>query len=172
MPESMVMEWTDDGTFKPLTRHAKQCDAAFVVGARYAVEAQPLQSEKARRFFHAQLADLWHSLPEEIAERWPTVEAFRKAGLIACGYCFKTEAVCATNQQAQALAASYARLDDYVVVEIRDRVIAVYTAKSQRRSAMTSPEERKTSNRAVLEWAVAQVGASLSEMNDKAELAL
>ena len=167
MPESMVMEWTDDGTFKPLTRHAKQCDAAFVVGARYAVEAQPLQSEKARRFFHAQLAEIWHSLPEEIAERWPTVEAFRKAGLIACGYCFKTEAVCATNQQAQALAVSYARLDDYVVVEIRDRVIAVWTARSQRRNAMTDPKERKAANDAVLAWAAAQVGVAPAAVADE-----
>ena len=158
--EPMIAEWTDDGTFRPLARHAKACDLAFVVGERYSVEAQPLQSEKARRFYHAQLSELWHSLSEEIAERWPTVESFRKAGLIACGYCHKAEAICATNQQAQALAASYARLDDYVVVEIRDRAIAVWTAKSQKKNVMTDPDERKTANRAVLEWAAYQVGVT------------
>ena len=161
--EPLICEW-DGEAFVPARRHEKHCDATFVVGQRYAVEAQPLQSEKARRFFHAQLADLWQSLPEEVAERWPTVEAFRKAGLIACGYCHKTEAVCATNQQAQALAASYARLDEYVVVEIRDRVISVWTAKSQRKSAMTDPQERKACNRAVLEWAAAQVGVTRDQL--------
>ena len=164
--EPMICDW-DGEAFRPLARHAKACDAAFVIGQRYSLEAQPLQSEKARRYFHAQLAELWHSLNEEIAERWPTIEAFRKAGLIACGYCFKTEAVCATNQQAQALAASYARLDDYVVVEIRDRVIAVWTARSQRRNAMTDPKERKAANDAVLAWAAAQVGVPPSAVADE-----
>jgi hypothetical protein len=159
MMEPIIATWNGEA-FVPAQRHAKACDATFVVGARYAIEAQPLQSEKERRFFHAQLTEIWRSLPEEIAERWPTVESFRKAGLIACGYCHKTEAVCATNQQATALAASYARLDDYVVVEIRDRVISIWTAKSQKRSAMTDPEERKAANRAVLEWAAAQVGVT------------
>ena len=93
----------------------------------------------------------------------PTVESFRKAGLIACGYCHKVEAVCATNQQAQALAASYTRLDDYVVVEIRDRVISVWTARSQRRNAMDAAE-RKAANAAVLEWAAAQVGVSSEQV--------
>ena len=161
---SSQFRWTGTG-FEPL--RPKLADKEFIVGAVYAVEAQPLQSEKARRFFHAQLAEIWHSLPEEIAERWPTVEAFRKAGLIACGYCFKTEAVCATNQQAQALAVSYARLDDYVVVEIRDRVISIWTAKSQRKTAMTDPQERKAANKAVLEWAAAQVGVAPAALADE-----
>lgn len=156
MSEQLLATW--DGTsFVPLPRHAKQCDAEFVVGERYAIEPQKLVSEKARRFFHAQLHDMWASLPDEIAERYPSVESFRKAGLIAEGFCHKTEAVCATNQQAQALAASYARLDDYVVVEIRDRAICVWTARSQKKNAM-EPDERKKANRAVLEWAAALIG--------------
>ena len=164
--EPLLCEWTGE-SFKPLQRHAKLCDQTYVVGERYIIEPQKPASEKARRFFHAHLADLWQSLPEEIAERWPTVESFRKAGLIACGYSFKTEAVCATNQQAQALAASYARLDDYVVVEIRDRVIAVWTACSQRRNAMDA-ETRKAANRAVLEWAAAQVGVTPEQAREAA----
>lgn len=157
MSAPLLCEWTGEA-FKPLPRHAKACDEAFVVGARYAVEAQPLQSEKARRFYHVQLADLWASLPEEIAERWPTVEIFRKAGLIACGFCHKSEVVCANNREAQNCAASYARLDDYVVVEIRDRVVSMWVAKSQKKAVMTDPAERKASNRCVLEWAAAQIG--------------
>lgn len=167
--DAMLTTW--DGTgFIPARRHEKACAAELVIGASYVIESRKPASEKARRFFHAQLADLWRNLPEEMAERWPSVEAFRKAGLIACGYCHKTEAVCATNQQAQALAASYARLDDYVVVEIRDRVICVWTARSQRRSAMGS-DERKAANGAVLDWAAAQVGVSVSGATMGAEAA-
>ncbi len=154
----IIAEW-DGEVFKPLPRHAKTCAEQYVIGERYFIDAQPPASEKSRRFFHAQLADLWRSLPEEIAERWPTVESFRKAGLIACGYAHKTEAVCATNQQAQALAASYGRMNDYAVVEIRDRAICIWVAKSQKRGAM-SPDEHKAANRAVLEWAAAQIGVA------------
>lgn len=168
--QPILAMWTGE-TFIPASRHYKALDAELVAGERYMIEAQPLQSEKSRRFYHAQLADLWQSLPEEIAERWPTVESFRKAGLIACGYCHKTEAVCATNQQAQALAASYARLDDYVVVEIKDRCISVWTAKSQKKSVMTDPQERKAANRAVLEWAAAQVGVARDEISTSSEAA-
>ena len=164
--ESMIAEW-DGQAFKPLPHHAKACDAAFVVGQRYSVEAQPLASEKSRRFYHAQLAEIWASLPEEIAERWPTVEIFRKAGLIACGFCHKSEVVCANNREAQKLATSYARLDDYVVVEIRDCVVCMWVAKSQRKTAMTDPQERKASNRAVLEWAAAQVGVEPCAVADQ-----
>ena len=160
--ETLLCEWTGEA-FKPLHRHAKLCDQTYVVGERYIIEPKKPASEKSRRFYHAQLAEIWQSLPEEVAERWPTVESFRKAGLIACGYCHKTEAVCATNQQAQALAASYARLDDYVVVEIRDRALAVYTAKSQKRAAMESAE-RKAANNAVLEWAAHQVGVTTDQL--------
>ena len=158
----ILCTWTGDA-FIPEKRHEKALDAEMVIGDQYYIEPQKPASEKARRFFHAQLADLWQGLPEEIAERWPTVESFRKAGLIACGYCHKVEAVCATNQQAQALAASYTRLDDYVVVEIRDSVISVWTARSQRRNAMDAAE-RKAANAAVLEWAAAQVGVSSEQV--------
>ena len=162
----ILAQW-DGSSFIPAKRHYKALDAELVVGEQYVIEPQKAVSEKARRFFHAQLAEIWQSLPEEVAERWPTVESFRKAGLIACGYSFKTEAVCATNQQAQALAASYARLDDYVVVEIRDRVIAVWTARSQKRNAMDA-ETRKAANRAVLEWAAAQVGVTPEQAREAA----
>lgn len=165
----ILVQW-DGSAFIPAKRHYKALDAELVVGEQYVIEPQKAVSEKARRFFHAQLSDLWRTLPEEVAERWPTVESFRKAGLIACGFCHKTEAVCATNQQAQALAASYARLDDYVVVEIRDRVIAVWTARSQRKNAMDG-ETRKAANKAVLEWAAAQVGVAPTALANASEAA-
>ena len=162
IPSPCLVRWTGD-SFEAAQRHAKALDAALVIGQQYLIEIHEPHSEKNRRHFFAQLREIWMSLPEEIAERWPTDTAFRKAGLIACGFCKKTEAICATNRQAQDLAASFSRVDDYVVVDIRDRAIAVWTADSQKRSAM-SQADFQASKTAVLEWAAAQIDVKASSV--------
>ncbi len=161
-PAPILATWTGS-EFEPARRHAKTLDATLTIGVQYLLEIQEPHSEKARRHFFAQLHDIWISLPEDIAERWPSVESFRKAGLIATGFCDKTEAICATNKQAQALAASFGRIDDYVMVEIRDRAIAVWTARSQKRAVMGN-DDFKASKQAVLEWAAHQVGVKAEDV--------
>ena len=61
-------------------------------------------------------------------------------------------------------------MDDYAVVEIRDRAICVWTAKSQKRNAMSS-EDRKKANAAVLEWAAVQAGVSAETAGREAGMA-
>jgi hypothetical protein len=154
----ILASW-DGEHFIPARRHAKELAASMVVGEWYYLDVAEKRSMAEHRFYFASLKDIWSSLPEVIGERFPTVASFRKAGLIACGFCHKAEIVCANNQQALKLAATLARMDDYAVAEVRDRVAAIWTADSQSLKAMGN-DRFKASKQAVLEWAAAQIGVN------------
>jgi len=161
-PAPILARW-DGERLEPARRHAKTLAASLVIGEWYFVEVVEQRSMASHRHYFAQLTEIWRSIPEEVGERYPSVESFRKACLIACGFCHKTEAVCATNRQALALAATIGRMDDYALVEVRDRALAVWTADSQSLKAM-GKETFQKSKQAVLEWTAAQIGARPEEL--------
>ena len=69
MTGPLYVEWEGDA-FRPLRRHAKDCDARFVIGERYRIDVVEQRSEASHRSFFASVNEAWLNLPEDIAERF------------------------------------------------------------------------------------------------------
>ena len=164
--QPMLMEWTDEGTFKPLGRHAKQCDAAFVVGQRYMVEAEQPRSMAQHRHYFAQIKEAWSNLREDVAEQYPSVEALRKFALIRTGYCHETMKVFETHRDAVMAASFVAALDDFAVVDVSDNVLRCWRAKSQSVNDMGADEFRR-SKEDVLRFVAGMIGVPLAALADE-----
>lgn len=126
----------DGDHFVPLQREAKRCDEVFVVGRRYVVEVMDLQSAAKRAMFHATLNDIYASLPDDLAQRWLNVEAFRKWLTIRAGYAEERQIIYATKTDAERSVLLAQALAPYAIVERRDCVVTVWTAKSTAARAM------------------------------------
>ena len=166
--QQILCEWTDDGTFKPLGRHAKACDSAFVVGQRYLVEAELPRNMASHRHYFAQIKDAWSNLREDVAEQFPSPEALRKFALIRTGYCNETMRVFQTHKDAVMAAAFVAGLDDFAVVEVSDNVLRCWRAKSQSVNDMGADEFR-ASKEAVLTFVAGMIGVPLAALVDASE---
>lgn len=154
---TIIATWTDDGVFKPIRRFVKQCDATFVVGCEYFIDATGPRSEKSHRHFFAQLGNIWDSLPDEMVERFPTKEHLRKAALIHCGYSDRQDIVCATPQDALRLGAIARTLDQYCIIRVRDCVVAIWKARSQDHRHMDKATFQESKDR-TLSWAANLIG--------------
>jgi len=115
---------------------AKKADEQYVIGERYLVEVQHERSIASHRAYFAQLNEAFMSLPEHIAERFPSVEALRKFALIQTGHRDERSIVCSSRAEAARLAAFIRPMDDFAIVSVSEAVVVVMTAKSQSFRAM------------------------------------
>lgn len=127
--------WEGD-SFKPFPRFAKLCDKEFVVGENYKIEVIEERSMKSHRHYFAQLNQLWMSMPEDIAEQFPTVEHMRKRALIDAGFYNEEIIDCGSNRVAINVAASIRKHDDFALIIVRDQYVVERRAKSQSQKAM------------------------------------
>lgn len=129
---------------------AKLCDQQFVIGERYRLVPHEDRSEKSHSHEFAWLKSAWQSLPEHLAESYPSPEHLRKRALIDGG--FFTEEVIDAGSKAGALrVASYIRgRDEFAVVIVRGPVVVVRHAKSQSYRSMDR-KEFQASKDAVIE---------------------
>lgn len=131
----LVYEWSDEGSWVPLPRFRKRCDAEFAVGERAILVKHEERSMNSHRHFFAQVKELWMTLPEGMEDQFPNAEILRKWALIKSGFCDVQTYVAATKADAQR-AAEWGRSKDYAIITIRDRVVTKYTPKSQSVAAM------------------------------------
>jgi hypothetical protein len=101
--------------------------------------------------------EAWVNLPERFAAQFPTEEHLRKYALIKAGFCDQRSIVCASKAEARRLGAFIKPLDDYAVVAVEDRLVTVFTAKSQSAAAM-SKAAFQASKRAVLDVLAEMIG--------------
>lgn len=154
---TIIATWTDDGVFKPIKRFAKVCDANFVCGYDYFVDAVEPRSEKSHRHFFAMLGNIWDSLPDDMVLRFPTKEHLRKYALVRCGYADRQDIACATSEDALRLAAIARTLDQYCVVRVKDNTVAIWRARSQDHSHMDKAQFAESKDR-VLSWCATLIG--------------
>lgn len=129
-------QW-DGEVMRPAKGFVALCDKTFVIGEVYTlVEADPTRSMASHRHYFAAVYDAWLNLPEQDAERFPTVEHLRKYALIKAGFCDTREIVCASKAEAVRLGAFVKPMDPYALVTAKDACVRVYTAKSQNTRAM------------------------------------
>ena len=165
MTDHPLMLWRWTGTaMEPLPRFAKTADEAFVVGEVYRQETIEERSLKSHNHYFAALTEAWRNLPEDQAERFPSVEALRKWGLIQAGYCNTQTVVCASKAEALRLPVIVTGLDQYAIVTVRAAVVTIYTAQSQSMRAMGAGafQESKT---AVLDIIAGILGVTADELS-------
>lgn len=166
-PTPLLFRWNGEA-MEIAPRFAKQADDAFVVGEAYRLVEIEERSEKAHRHEFAWLREAWKTLPEHLADQFPTAEHLRKRALIDAGY--YTETIIDCGSVAAALrVASYARgEDDFALVITRGPAVVVRKAKSQSRRAMDKAEFQ-ASKTAILETVSAMLGVSPSTLQKQTE---
>lgn len=129
-------EWIGDA-FVPASKFwAGRADQAFVVHEHYKLVEHHDRSRSSHNHFFASIADAHGNLPDELLETYPTPEHLRKRALIFKGYRDERSIVCASKAEAERVAAFVRPMDDFAVVTVREAVVRVWTAKSQKQKAM------------------------------------
>lgn len=157
-PPPVICIW-DGESFVPQTRFARVCDRAFVVGQEYPLIVHEARSMASHGHFFACLAECWRNLPEDVAERFPTVEHLRKFALIKSGYADERSIVCASKAEAQRVAAFVRPMDEFAIVVVSESVVRVFTAQSQSTRAMGRKAFQESKD-AVLAYASSLIGVA------------
>lgn len=154
--------WNGDAMI-PLPGFQRRCDAEFVCGEVYNLEAIEQRSAKSHAHFFASVNEAWQNLPENLVEQFPTSEHLRKWCLIRAGYAEHRNIVAASKAEAQRIAAFVKPMDSFAVVTVRDSVVTVYTAESQSMKAM-GKQRFQESKDAVLSLLAAMIGTDPVEL--------
>lgn len=147
MSAPLLFRYEGEGEFRAASEYwAKRADLAYVIGETYKLVEHHDRSQSSHNHYFACLAEAWQTLPEHLLEEYPTVEHLRKKMLIRCGYADERSIVCASKAEAQRVAAFIKPMDSYAIVTVREAVVRVYTAQSQKMRAMGAKtfQESKT----------------------------
>jgi hypothetical protein len=157
-PEPTLFRWdAERSVMAPL--RASRADHIYTDQEIYRLGVIEERSTNSHNHYFAALAEAWLNLPEQLSARYPTVEHFRKTGLIEAGFCDTHTLVCSSKAEAQRVAAFARPIDEYSIVTARECTVTRYVAKSQSVRAM-GKGDFQASKQAVLEWAAAQIGTS------------
>lgn len=146
----VIFMW-DGEAMQPEHRFAPLCDRQYVVGERYTLIPHEERSDASHRQYFAEVNEVWKNLPDELAQRFPTPEHLRKWCLIRCGYADSRSVVCASDTEAERIAAFLRPMDAYAVIVPNGPVVTVYTAQSQAKAAMNK-QKFQQSKHDVLEF--------------------
>ncbi len=165
----LLATW-DGEVFTVARRHAKDCDAALVVGQQYVLTVEKQRSDAAHRSFFASVNEAWKNLREDDAERFPTPDALRRYALIKAGFCDRRDIVCENNNEAMRLAGMVKALDAYSITTVSERVVSVWTAESQSKRAMGKQRFNESQN-AVRDFCAAMIGVEPAALARETERA-
>lgn len=147
----------------------RAADRAYVIGQEYSLEIVEARSGAQHRFYFAAIAEAWRNLPEALSDEYADAETLRKKALIRTGYRDERSIVCASKAEARRMAAFIAPMDRYAIVDAREAVVRVWTAKSQSVRAM-GKKEFGESIEAVLAFCAGLIGVAPADLQ-KAEAA-
>ena len=162
-PAPLLYTWEGD-CFKPVPRHAKQCDQQFVIGGRYLMEqVHPRDMVKHKRQF-AFVNEGWKNLPEQYAdEPWAqSPDHLRYYALIKNGYCHTETFPCGSNAEAMRWAARLRSDNQYAIISVKGTLVYRFTAESQSVRAMGA-ERFYESRKAVMAFVDGLLGVAPGE---------
>jgi hypothetical protein len=102
------------------------------------------RSEVSHKHEFAWLREAWMSLPDDLAERFPTAEHLRKWALIRAGYSDSHTITCASKAEALRVAAFIRPIDEFAIVVTNEATVTRFTAKSQSRKAMGAADFQRS----------------------------
>jgi hypothetical protein len=145
MTEVLPMRYMGDGMFRCLHPKRIKLDPGAVHGWQMAEH----RSKASHDHFFACVNEAWKSLPEDMADDFPSPEHLRKWALIKAGFCSETRVVCANNGEAMTLATKAKAMDKFAIVAIEGKAVTIWTADSQRRDAMGRAAFQEAKERAL-----------------------
>ena len=116
------------------------------------------------------MREAWLSLPDALADRFPTPTQLRKAALIEGGFFDETLIDAGTNAAALRVAAHLRHKDEFAHVVVRGAFVVERIAKSQKKREMGG-ETFEASKRAVLEIVGAMIGVPADTLARQTEAA-
>ena len=163
MPAPLMYRWQGD-SFTPIPRHAKECDARYVVGHVYALDEIHERSAKSHAQYFAAIAEGWKNLSDDAAQQFPTPEHLRKFCLIRTGFRDERSIQSASRAEALRLAAFIRPMDEFAIVTVTGATVTVFTAKSQNYRAM-GKDEFQRSKQSVLDYIAELLGTTAKELD-------
>jgi hypothetical protein len=154
----ITFRWSGEA-MEPVGRFSRECDRVYTVGEKYTLVEHQDRSQRTHNHYFASLSEAWANLPEDQAERFPTVDHLRKFALIKRGFADQADFVASSKAEAIRLAAFLRSFDEYAVVTIRDNVVTRWTAKSQNRRSMGAKAFAESKN-AVLDYCASLIGVA------------
>ena len=136
MDTPIVFQWSGEAMVPASGFWARKADQTYVVGETYKMVEHHERSSRSHAHYFASIHDAWQTLPDEMLEIYPTSEHLRKKALIRTGHRDERSIVCASKAEALRLGAFIKPMDDYAIVDVREAVVRVWTAKSQSTKAM------------------------------------
>lgn len=167
MAASLSYRW-EGGVMRPLPRHAHAAAQQFDEGNVYDLEPSSERSKVTHDHYFACIATAFENLPELYKDRFADPEDLRKWCLIKRNYRNEKIIVASSKRQASEIASLSSWLDEFAVVHVRGKIVAVYTAKTQRMKR-NSPngmdkQEFQASKQAVLEECAFMIGVTVEEL--------
>jgi len=157
------LRYEGSGVFRCLRPKAITLDVGEVHGWQMAEH----RSAKSHDHFFAVVNEAWKSLPEHLADEFPSPEHLRKWSLIKAGYCSETKVVCANNDAALTLVSTARSMDKFALVDIDGKVVTIWRAESQRKDAM-GREKFKEAKDAAMHIISALIGADVATLERQA----
>lgn len=142
----------------------------FEGGRDYLLADVEHRSDVSHKHEFAWLKTAWESLPEDLADLFPTPEHLRKRALIDAGFYSETIIDAGTNAAALRVASHLRTKDEFAAVVVRGPVVVERIAKSQSRRAMDKTEFQQ-SKQAVLEIVAAMIGVAPATLAAQKEAA-
>lgn len=155
-----AFQWDGDA-MKPL--NSKRADAFYTIGERYLMVPVSHRSEISHKHEFAWLREAWMSLPENLADQYPTTEHLRKRALIDAGYYNESITDVGSNAGALRVAAAFRAIDDFSLVIVRGPIVVRRTAKSQSRRVMGAKEFQE-SKTAIMDVIAGMLGVDTKEL--------
>lgn len=152
MDRPIRFSWTGEALIPVGGFARREADEHFVVGEHYKMVEHVDRSINSHNHYFAAIADAHETMPDELREIYPTPEHLRKKALIRKGWRDEREFVCESKAAAERLAAFMKPMDGYAIIEARDTVVRVWTAKSQKKKAMPGKGEFQRSKQDVLDF--------------------
>jgi hypothetical protein len=145
MTDVLPMRYEGNGMFRCLHPKRVKLDAGEVHGWQMAEH----RSKASHDQFFAIVNEAWKSLPEDMADDFPSPEHLRKWSLIKAGFCSETRIVCANNSEAMTLAVKAKAMDKFALIAVDGKTVTIWTADSQRKDAMGRKLFQEAKERAI-----------------------
>lgn len=160
MDRPLTFNW-DGECLKPC--HPRVADKHLVVGERYTLIGYEERSTVSHRHEFAWLHNAWHTLPEALADLYPTPEHLRKRALIEAGFYTEQAVDAGSHAAALRVAAAFRSREEFSLVIVRGPIVIIRTAKSQSRRSMDKDEFQR-SKQAIIDVITDMVGVSQDEL--------
>lgn len=151
MTRSPVTCRWDGEVFRPLAAsHARR---HYAVGEVYKLAPHDERSEASHNSYFAELDNRWSTLPEHLAEEYPSRESLRHKALIRTGFAREQTFVLPTERATHQFAAALISSDEecYCIIDVSGHCVKRWRAQSQSHKAM-GRELFERSKWAVLDW--------------------